>query len=43
MAQISAGVSAGLISAVPSAGEIVRSIVQEAEELLRTRPQELLR
>jgi nitronate monooxygenase len=43
MAQISAGVSAGLITSAPSAGEIVRSIVQEAEDLLRARPQELLR
>ena len=43
MVQISAGVSAGLITSAPSAGEIVRSIVQEAEDLLRARPQELLR
>jgi nitronate monooxygenase len=42
VAGVSAGVSAGLIAAAHPAGEIVRSIVQEAEDLLRERPQMLL-
>jgi nitronate monooxygenase len=42
VAGVSAGVSAGLITAAQPAGEIVRSIVQEAEELLRERPRLLL-
>jgi nitronate monooxygenase len=42
VAGISAGVSAGLIVAARSAGEIVRGVVQEAEDLLRDRPQALL-
>jgi nitronate monooxygenase len=42
VAGISAGVGAGLITAAQPAGEIVRSIVQEAEELLRERPRVLL-
>jgi nitronate monooxygenase len=42
VAGISAGVSAGLISAVRPAGEIVHDIVREAEALLRERPQLLL-
>lgn len=39
---VSAGVSAGLITAARPAGEIVRGIVQEAEALLRERPRMLL-
>ncbi len=39
---VSAGVSAGLIAAARPAGEIVRGIVQEAEDLLRERPRMLL-
>jgi len=39
---VSAGVSAGLISATRPAGEIVQSIVREAEALLRSRPAALL-
>lgn len=39
---ISAGVSAGLIASARPAGEIVRDIVREAEELLRERPRALL-
>jgi nitronate monooxygenase len=42
VAGISAGVSAGLITAAEAAGAIVRSIAQEAEDLLRRRPAELL-
>jgi nitronate monooxygenase len=42
VAGISAGVAAGLITAAQSAGEIVRQIAQEAEDLLRQRPRELL-
>jgi nitronate monooxygenase len=42
VAGVSAGVSAGLIKSAQPAGEIVRSIVQEAEELLRERPRMLL-
>jgi nitronate monooxygenase len=42
VAGVSAGVSAGLITAARPAGEIVRSIVQEAEDLLRKRPRMLL-
>lgn len=43
VAGISAGVSAGLIDQALPAGEIVRRIVREAEDLLRTRPREVLR
>lgn len=39
VAGVSAGVSAGLITSARPAGEIVRDIVQEAETLLRERPQ----
>lgn len=39
---VSAGVSAGLVTSVRSAGEIVRDIVREAEDLLRERPRILL-
>lgn len=42
VAGVSAGVSAGLITSARPAGEIVRSIVQEAEDLLRERPRLLL-
>jgi nitronate monooxygenase len=42
VAGVSAGVSAGLITSARPAGEIVRAIVQEAEDLLRQRPQLLL-
>ena len=42
VAGVSAGVSAGLITAARPAGEIVRGIVQEAEDLLRERPRMLL-
>ena len=42
VAGVSAGVSAGLITAALPAGEIVRGIVQEAEDLLRERPRTLL-
>jgi nitronate monooxygenase len=42
VAGISAGVSSGLIASKQPAGEIVRSIVQEAEDLLRERPRTLL-
>ena len=42
VAGVSAGVSAGLITAARPAGEIVRGIVQEAEALLRERPRMLL-
>jgi nitronate monooxygenase len=42
VAGISAGVSAGLITSARSANEIVRSIVQEAADLLRNRPRLLL-
>ena len=42
VAGVSAGVSAGLIAAAHPAGDIVRSIVLEAEDLLRERPQMLL-
>jgi nitronate monooxygenase len=42
VAGVSAGVSAGLISSARPAGEIVREIVQEAEDLLRERPRLLL-
>ena len=43
MAQISAGVSAGLITAAEPVDAIVRRIMQEAEDLLHVRPQEVLR
>jgi hypothetical protein len=39
---VSAGVGAGLITAARPAGEIVRNIVQEAEDLLCERPRMLL-
>ena len=42
VAGVSAGVSAGLITSARPAGEIVRSIAQEAEDLLRERPRLLL-
>ncbi len=42
VAGVSAGVSAGLITSTRPAGEIVRSIVQEAEDLMRERPRMLL-
>jgi nitronate monooxygenase len=42
VARVSAGVSAGLISSARPAGGIVRTIVQEAEDLLRERPRRLL-
>ncbi len=42
VAGVSAGVSAGLITSARPAGEIVRAIVQEAEDLLRERPRMLL-
>ncbi len=42
VAGVSAGVSAGLITSTRPAGEIVRGIVQEAEDLLRERPPMLL-
>ena len=42
VAGVSAGVSAGLIASALSAGEIVRGIVQETEDLLRERPRMLL-
>ncbi len=38
VAGVSAGVSAGLITSARPASEIVRGIVQEAEDLLRERP-----
>lgn len=43
LAPARAGCAAGLIGAVEPAGEIVRTIVAEAERLLRQRPGELLR
>jgi len=42
VAGVSAGVSAGLIASARPAGEIVRGIVREAENLLRLRPGTLL-
>jgi nitronate monooxygenase len=42
MVGVSAGVSAGLIASARPAGEIVRDIVREAEELLRERSRMLL-
>ena len=42
VAGVSAGVSAGLIRSARPAGEIVQSIVREAEALLRGRPPALL-
>jgi nitronate monooxygenase len=42
IAGVSAGVSAGLITSARPASEIVRDIVQEAEDLLRERPRLLL-
>jgi nitronate monooxygenase len=43
IAAVRAGTVAGLIEAVEPAGEIVRRIVAEAEQLLRERPRRLLR
>ena len=40
---ISAGVGAGLVSSLAPAGEIVRRIAAEAEQLLRQRPATLVR
>lgn len=42
VAGISAGVSAGLISDVQPAADIVHAIVREAEDLLRQRPRQVL-
>jgi nitronate monooxygenase len=42
VAGISAGVSAGLITSAQPAGDIVRTIVQDAETLLRERPHQIL-
>lgn len=42
VAGVSAGVSAGLITSARPAGEIVRGIIREAEDLLRERPRMLL-
>jgi hypothetical protein len=42
VAGITAGVASGLIASARPAGEIVRGIVDEAEELLRERPRVLL-
>lgn len=42
VAGVSAGVAAGLITTAEPAGEIVRRIVQEAEDVLRQRSAELL-
>ena len=42
VAGVSAGVAAGLITSARPAGDIVRAIVQEAEDLLRERPRILL-
>ena len=42
VAGVSAGVSAGLVTSARPAGEIVRGIVREAEDLLRERPRVLL-
>lgn len=42
VAGVSAGIGAGLITAARPAGEIVRAIVQEAEEVLRERPRLIL-
>lgn len=42
VAGVSAGVVSSLITSALPAGEIVRSIAQEAEDLLRTRPGQLL-
>jgi nitronate monooxygenase len=42
VAGVSAGVCAGLIASARPAGEIVRDIVREAEDLLRERPRMLL-
>ena len=42
VAGVSAGVSAGLIESAEPAGEIVRAVVREAEDLLRERPRMLL-
>jgi nitronate monooxygenase len=43
VARVLAGNSAGLVHAIEPAADIVRRIVAEAEELLRTRPAALLR
>ena len=42
VAGVSAGVAAGLITSARPAGEIVRSIVREGEDLLREQPRMLL-
>ena len=42
LAPVRAGAASGLIRAVEPAGEILRRIVQEAEQLLRERPGEVL-
>ena len=42
VAGISAGVASGLITSALPAGEIIRTIVQEAETLLRDRPRAIL-
>jgi nitronate monooxygenase len=42
VAGVSAGVSSGLVTSVRPAGEIVRTVVREAEDLLRGRTRELL-
>ena len=42
-AEILGGSGAGLIKEIESAGQIVRSIVAEAEAILRTRPSEVVR
>ena len=43
IAAVRAGTVAGLIQGIEPAGEIVRRIVAEAEQLLRERPGQLLR
>ena len=43
VAPVRAGAASGLIRAVEPAGEILRRIVQEAEQLLRERPSQVLR
>ena len=42
IANVNAGSGVGLISSVEPAGDILRRIVAEAEEILRSRPQMLL-
>lgn len=43
IASVYAGTAVGLFSAIEPAGEILRRIVEEAESILRSRPQALLR